>query len=191
MSERIIGRIQGRLDALGLSARAASLQAGLGADGIRNILRGKSESPRGTTLVKLAEVLQCSVSYLAGEEAVEPTPPQAVALSGDLRARRLRAARMAYWRTPEAAAEALGVGLHVLQQIEAGEVPLDDAFLMRFASITETPLDWLFLGKITEPMHPVMAARIALFDPALVVDDPSAAPIPAAGHETASRKPRP
>lgn len=60
-------RINERLKALGLSATAASVEAGLSKDAIRNILRGTSESPRDITLRKLAKVLQCTPDYLTGQ----------------------------------------------------------------------------------------------------------------------------
>lgn len=64
MTTTLKDRIQQRLDALGISARAASLQA-TGSDGtIRNILTDKSADPRLGTLQKLAPVLQTSVDWL-------------------------------------------------------------------------------------------------------------------------------
>lgn len=67
--DNLATRIQRRLDRLGISARAASEKAGLGPDGVRNILRGKSQSPRGSTLKKLALVLECPVEYLLGHDS--------------------------------------------------------------------------------------------------------------------------
>lgn len=61
-------RIDSRLQRLGISARAASLKAGLDQDTIRNIQRGKSLSPRGESLNKLARVLECPVEYLLGHD---------------------------------------------------------------------------------------------------------------------------
>lgn len=59
-------RVQGRLDRLGLSAEHAARGAGLPADFIRRLLDGKLAPPRGQRLVKLAEALATSVSYLIG-----------------------------------------------------------------------------------------------------------------------------
>ena len=64
-------RIQSRLEAIGLSARAASLKAGLSADAIRNVQRGGSSSPRFETISALARALECNTMYLTGE-ADEP-----------------------------------------------------------------------------------------------------------------------
>lgn len=61
-------RIQERLQATGKTARGASLEAGLGADAIRIILDGRSASPRMKTISALAEVLDCSVAHLMGDE---------------------------------------------------------------------------------------------------------------------------
>lgn len=63
--QAVLGRIQARLDALGLSERGAAEKAGLSAAGIRNIREGKSQSPRLDTLRKLAPVLQVSPEWLA------------------------------------------------------------------------------------------------------------------------------
>lgn len=57
-------RIERRLAALDLSARAASLSAGMGTEGIRNILRGKSLRPRYDRLERLAVVLNCRLDWL-------------------------------------------------------------------------------------------------------------------------------
>lgn len=57
-------RIQERLDALGLTARKASEQAKLGKDFVREILNGSSQAPRKSNLEKLAQVLDCSVTFL-------------------------------------------------------------------------------------------------------------------------------
>lgn len=72
----IASRIQQRLDELGLSARKASLDSGLSDSFIRNILTGKSTSPRGDTLAKLASALQTTEAWLlrgdGDNAAVEP-----------------------------------------------------------------------------------------------------------------------
>lgn len=73
MASEIAKRIQQRLDELGLSARAASLQA-TGSDGtIRMILSGKTANPRSDTLAKIAPVLGTSVEWLMGESSA-PSP---------------------------------------------------------------------------------------------------------------------
>ena len=64
-NQALIERINQRLAAVGLKPRTASLRAGLGADAIRSILRGKSQYPRTDTLAKLAPVLQTSLEYLS------------------------------------------------------------------------------------------------------------------------------
>lgn len=76
MAETLKDRIQQRLDALGLSARAASLMA-TGSDGtIRNILTDKSADPRLGTLQKLAPVLGTTVEWLLyGDTAQTPQVP--------------------------------------------------------------------------------------------------------------------
>lgn len=59
-------RIQERLDALKMKPRTASTKAGLGADAVRNILADRSKNPTIDTIVALAEILECSVDWLAG-----------------------------------------------------------------------------------------------------------------------------
>lgn len=63
MSE-LAERIDARLRATGKTARGASLEAGLGVDAIRSILKGRSASPRYSTVSALAGVLDCDVGYL-------------------------------------------------------------------------------------------------------------------------------
>lgn len=66
-------RINERLQQLGKTPRAASIEAGGGPDLIRNISRGRSKAPRGKTLTGLAEVLGVSVEWLmTGNGEVAP-----------------------------------------------------------------------------------------------------------------------
>ena len=60
----IAARINARLKELGKTARGASLEAGLSASAIRNVTEGKSSSPRGKTLAKLADVLEVDIDWL-------------------------------------------------------------------------------------------------------------------------------
>jgi phage repressor protein C with HTH and peptisase S24 domain len=64
-------RIQKRLAAMGKSARAASLEAGLSDAFIRNILKGKSGSPSADNLAKLAPVLGTTEVWLLREQGPE------------------------------------------------------------------------------------------------------------------------
>lgn len=57
-------RVQSRLDALSLSPRAASLKAGLNTHFLQAVLSGKSESPRGINLEKLAAALETTPQWL-------------------------------------------------------------------------------------------------------------------------------
>lgn len=59
-------RIQEGLDEKQLTARQASLKAGLSADAIRSILRRPDDDPRGSTLAAIAPVIERSVPYLLG-----------------------------------------------------------------------------------------------------------------------------
>jgi transcriptional regulator with XRE-family HTH domain len=57
-------RIQSRLEALGLSPRAASMKAGLNTHFLQAVLSGKSESPRGVNLEKIAAALETTPAWL-------------------------------------------------------------------------------------------------------------------------------
>ena len=72
-------RIQGRLDRLGLSATDAAKTAGLPDDFIGKLLDGHGPPPRGKRLVKLAEALATSVSYLVGLDPDTPVPDEYLA----------------------------------------------------------------------------------------------------------------
>jgi transcriptional regulator with XRE-family HTH domain len=61
-------RLQDRLSARDISAQAASIQAGLGRDAVRNVLRGRSLGASMKTLSALAPVLGVTVEWLAGTE---------------------------------------------------------------------------------------------------------------------------
>ncbi len=63
-SKGIADRIRIRLEELGLSAASLSKKAGLAHDAIRNILQGRTSSPRITTLESLAIVLEIDPYYL-------------------------------------------------------------------------------------------------------------------------------
>ncbi|MGB3418747.1 MAG: helix-turn-helix transcriptional regulator [Mesorhizobium sp.] len=67
MTPSLPERIKERLNALGKSASAASMEAGLGKTAIRDILSGRAKSPQLATLVKLATPLDCTLAYLTGD----------------------------------------------------------------------------------------------------------------------------
>lgn len=60
-------RIKERLAQLGLNPRSAAFKGGLKEDAIRNVLRGRSISPRGKTLCAIAEALNWSIEELLGQ----------------------------------------------------------------------------------------------------------------------------
>ncbi|MDO9708975.1 helix-turn-helix domain-containing protein [Paracraurococcus lichenis] len=69
--------IEGRLDRLDLTPEEASRAAGLAPDFLERLMAGRVPPPRGQRLVRLAEVLATSVSYLVGLDPDTP-PPQEV-----------------------------------------------------------------------------------------------------------------
>ena len=71
MSTDLADRIDRRLKKVGLSARAASLKAGLSDAFVRNILQGKSQSPRAENFEALARVLKTTPSWLLKGEGSE------------------------------------------------------------------------------------------------------------------------
>lgn len=74
MTNDIKDRIRHRLEKLNISMRSASLEAGLSDAFIRNIVTGKSASPRGINLTKLAHVLRTTESWLQDGAGLEEAP---------------------------------------------------------------------------------------------------------------------
>ncbi|UFN48167.1 helix-turn-helix transcriptional regulator [Roseomonas sp. OT10] len=72
----MVERIETRLDRLGLAPEEATRRAGLPPGSIARLLAGQAPSPRGQALRKLAEVLECSISYLVGLDPDVPPPPE-------------------------------------------------------------------------------------------------------------------
>jgi len=70
-------RVQSRLDALGVSANKASVDAGLGRDYVRDIIRGKVREPSADRLRRLAFVLRCTQEFLLGEADEVGSPREA------------------------------------------------------------------------------------------------------------------
>ena len=68
--------IEGRLDRLGLTPEEACRQAGLPADFLDRLAAGRVPPPRGQKLVRLAEALATSVSYLVGLDPDTPPPAE-------------------------------------------------------------------------------------------------------------------
>jgi transcriptional regulator with XRE-family HTH domain len=69
-------RVQGRLDRLDMSSDDLAGLAGLPVSFIRGMLAGDVPPPRGKRLIKLAEVLATSVSYLVGLDPDTPVPDE-------------------------------------------------------------------------------------------------------------------
>jgi transcriptional regulator with XRE-family HTH domain len=86
----ILARIHEALERKGMSARAASLKAGLGADAIRNLERDEAILPRIDTLERLAPVLGYDPAVLAWGAARntrrKANAPKSVAVIGEVAA---------------------------------------------------------------------------------------------------------
>ena len=70
----VLERIESRLERVGLSPEQACAQAGLPPDFLGLLRTGKAAVPRGRKLVRLAEALSTSVSYLVGLDPDTPPP---------------------------------------------------------------------------------------------------------------------
>lgn len=91
MLDEVFERVEKRLAAVGLSAQAASIRAGLSKDAIRNMHRAVQQKGRAgvstKTITALAPVLQTSVSWLLegeGDESVSSLGKNVVAVMGYL-----------------------------------------------------------------------------------------------------------
>jgi len=73
----VLDRIEVRLERMDLAPEAACRAAGLAPGLIDRLRRGKAPVPRGQRLVRLAEALGTSVSYLVGLDP-DVAPPQEV-----------------------------------------------------------------------------------------------------------------
>jgi transcriptional regulator with XRE-family HTH domain len=73
----VLARIEIRLDRMGLAPETLCREAGLPPDFLDKLRSGKAPVPRGKRLIKLAEALGTSVSYLVGLDPDAP-PPQEV-----------------------------------------------------------------------------------------------------------------
>ena len=67
-------RVASRLERLGLMPEAAAKAAGLPPNALTLVLDGRSPPPRGQRLIRLAEALATSVSYLVGLDPDAPVP---------------------------------------------------------------------------------------------------------------------
>jgi phage repressor protein C with HTH and peptisase S24 domain len=76
MNETLKARVRDRLKALNKTPRAASVDAGLHPDTIRNVLRERSRKPRADSLAKMARALECSVDWLMESQAASAAAPE-------------------------------------------------------------------------------------------------------------------
>ena len=72
----IATRLQGRLDRLELEPEQVARVAGVPVSLLHRILLDQAPLPRGQRLVKLAEALETSVSYLIGLDPDAPVPTE-------------------------------------------------------------------------------------------------------------------
>ena len=74
--EAFLDRVESRLERLDLAADEACRRAGLPADYLDRVRAGKALMPRGQPLIKLADVLATSISYLVGLDPDTPPPTE-------------------------------------------------------------------------------------------------------------------
>ncbi|CAH2600412.1 HTH cro/C1-type domain-containing protein [Rhodovastum atsumiense] len=72
----MVERIESRLERLDIPAEEACRRAGLPPDFLFRLQAGKQPVPRGRRLVRLAEALETSVSYLVGLDPDTQPPPE-------------------------------------------------------------------------------------------------------------------
>lgn len=85
MLEDVVHRVESRLEAVGLSATAASKAAGLSGDAIRNLQRaakeGKRQGVSTRTINALAPILKTNVNWLLNGEGDENTAPPSASVA--------------------------------------------------------------------------------------------------------------
>ena len=69
-------RVAARLERLDLTPEAAAKLAGMTPDALLRVLDGRARPPRGQRLVRLADALATSVSYLVGLDPDTPVPTE-------------------------------------------------------------------------------------------------------------------
>ena len=75
--EAFVERVEARLERLDMTATEACRKAGLPPDQMERVRDGRAPVPRGQPLIRLAEALATSVSYLVGLDP-DTAPPNEV-----------------------------------------------------------------------------------------------------------------
>lgn len=122
-------------------------------------------------LPALAKLYQVTLDELCGNDLGSPQEATRAAelAQQNTPARRLLAAREAYWETFDEAVSALDVDPGWLRKIEAGDLPLTDTFVLKFCAVTKCPPAWIERGQMEGTgMVPEMSARIGYFHPYLL-----------------------
>ncbi|MEM6898432.1 MAG: helix-turn-helix transcriptional regulator [Pseudomonadota bacterium] len=78
MDKDILERIQERLEALGITSRAASMEAGLNAHFLQKLFAGKTEDMTTAKLIKLAGVLETSPEWLLTGRGASDTTAEVI-----------------------------------------------------------------------------------------------------------------
>jgi SOS-response transcriptional repressor LexA len=136
-------RIEARLKLIGKSARAVSMEAGGSPDLIRNITRGKSRSPRGENLTRLANILGVTVEWLMtgkGDFAVAP---------------------------PEAGSHQSRLAVPLLSWVSAGKMSFPDITDEIIGTVEESGLDpegdWVALQVVGDSMDRISPPESIIF----------------------------
>lgn len=72
----VVARLEARMTQKGLTAKALSIRAGLGATAVSDILRGKNGRPSLPQISAIANALNCDLAYLVGEQDYPTREPE-------------------------------------------------------------------------------------------------------------------
>lgn len=76
VTAEMAGRIEGRLERLGVSAEAVDRAAGLAGGTVQGLVEGRGKVPRGAALRRLAVALDVEEGFLLGLEPGDLIPPE-------------------------------------------------------------------------------------------------------------------
>ena len=89
-TETLPARLQRLMEQRGLGHSELAAKAGIGGDGVRNILRGRSLRPKSDALDRIAKVLEVSMGELTGDAPAPPAPTKEPAFKAPRRRNMLK-----------------------------------------------------------------------------------------------------
>lgn len=136
------------------SERALCLQAGVNANFVRAIRIGKTRSPRGDSLQKVASLLKVSVDWiLTGHEESAPVTKDTSPHHGrQIADRALQKGLELGYKSERAICLAAGVSPDFLRHLRIGKVQSPRAeSLSKVAALFQVSMDWMLTGDDTNP----------------------------------------